>query len=119
MKAQVVAGVTAANLGVYSYQNMNFSLCRILLPVMNGTIPANTTFPPATEDQKWDFATITAYAAYVAQNLFQPSGVSGPTFTHPDPDSLAYAFPAVPAGILATSLPTLAAQAGTCRWTTC
>ena len=93
MKAQVAAGVTDANLGVYSYQNMNFSLCRILLPVMNGTIPANTTFPPATEDQDWDYATVTAYAAYVAQYLFQPAGVSGPTLTHPNPDALAYAFP--------------------------
>jgi hypothetical protein len=93
MKAQVAAGVTSANLGVYSYQNMNFSLCRILIPVMNGTIPANTTFPPATEDQDWDFATISAYADYVAQHLFQPAGVSGPTLTHPSPDALAYAFP--------------------------
>jgi hypothetical protein len=93
MKAQVGAGVTAANLGVYSYQNMNFSLCRILLPVMNGTIPANSVFPPPFEDQFWDYVTITAYANYVAQNLFQPAGVSGPTFTHPDPDALAYAFP--------------------------
>src|SRR4029077_12707043 len=93
MKAQVGAGVTDANLGVYSYQNMNFSLCRILLPVMNGTIPANTVFLPPFEDQFWDYVTITAYASYVAQNLFQPAGVSGPTFTHPDPDALAYAFP--------------------------
>jgi CubicO group peptidase (beta-lactamase class C family) len=93
MKAQVAAGVTNANLGQYSYQNMNFSLCRILLPVMNGTIPANTTFPPATEDQDWDYATITAYADYVAQHLFQPAGVSGPTLTHPNPDALAYNFP--------------------------
>ena len=93
MKAQVAAGVTDANLGQYSYQNMNFSLCRILLPVMNGTIPANTTFPPATEDQDWDYATITAYADYVAQYLFQPAGVSGPTLTHPSPDALAYNFP--------------------------
>jgi Bacterial tandem repeat domain 1/Beta-lactamase len=93
MKAQVAAGVTAANLGVYSYQNMNFSLCRILLPVMNGTVPANTTFPPATQDNDWDYVTLSAYAAYIRQNLFQPAGVSGPTFTHPDPDALAYAFP--------------------------
>jgi hypothetical protein len=93
MKGQVAAGVTAANLGQYSYQNMNFSLCRILLSVMNGTIPANTTFPPATEDQDWDYATVTAYAAYVAQYLLQPAGVIGPTFTHPSPDALAYAFP--------------------------
>ena len=81
------------SLGQYSYQNMNFGICRILLPVMNGTIPANTVFPPPFEDQFWDFATITAYADYVAQYLFQPAGVSGPTFTHPDPDALAYAFP--------------------------
>ncbi len=93
MKAQVAAGVTNANLGVYSYQNVNFGICRILLPVMNGTIPANTTFPPVSEDQDWDFATVTAYADYVAQHLFQPAGVSGPTLTHPDPDALAYNFP--------------------------
>lgn len=93
MKAQVEAGVTSANLGVYSYQNMNFSLCRILMSVMNGTVPANTTFPPPFEDQFWDYATITAYSNYVAQSLFQPAGVSGPTFTHPSPDALAYAFP--------------------------
>jgi hypothetical protein len=93
MKTLIAGGVTTANLGVYSYQNTNFGICRILLPVMNGTVPANTTFPPATEDQSWDFATITAYVAYVAQNLFQPAGVSGPTLTHPDPDALAYTFP--------------------------
>ena len=93
MKAQIAAGVTNANLGQYSYQNMNFSLCRILIPVMNGTIPANTTFPPATEDQDWDYVTTTAYADYVAQHLFQPAGVSGPTLTHPNPDALAYNFP--------------------------
>lgn len=93
MKSQVAGGVTDANLGVYSYQNMNFSLCRILLPVMNGVIPANTTFPAPLEDQFWDYATINAYASYVAQNLFQPAGVSGPTLTHPNPDALAYAFP--------------------------
>jgi CubicO group peptidase (beta-lactamase class C family) len=94
MKAQVGAGVTVSNLGQYSYQNMNFSLCRILLPVMNGTVPADTTFPPPFQDQFWDFATINAYAGYVAQYLFQPAGVAGPTFTHPDPDALAYGFPA-------------------------
>jgi hypothetical protein len=93
MKTQVAGGVMDADLGVYSYQNMNFSLCRILLPVMNGVIPANTTFPPWFEDQFWDYVTINAYANYVAQYLFQPGGVTGPTLTHPDPDALAYAFP--------------------------
>lgn len=94
MKSQVATGVTSANVGVYSYQNMNFSICRILIPVMTGTIPANTTFPPPFQDNVWDFITLSAYAAYVDQNLFKPAGVSGPTFTHPNPDALAYAFPA-------------------------
>jgi len=94
MKAQVAAGVTSANLGAYSYQNMNFGICRILLPVMNGTIAANTTFPPNVEDQTWDFATVSAYVDYVNQHLFQPASVSGPTLTHPNPDALAYEFPA-------------------------
>ena len=56
--------------------------------------PGEHHIPSATEDQIWDYATVTAYAAYVAQYLFQPAGVSGPTLTHPDPDALAYAFPA-------------------------
>jgi CubicO group peptidase (beta-lactamase class C family) len=93
MKAQIAGGVADADLGQYSYQNMNFSLCRILLPVMNGTVPSNTVFPPATVDQDWDYATITAYADYVAQYLFAPAGVVGPSFTHPAVDALAYAFP--------------------------
>jgi hypothetical protein len=93
MKSQVAIGVTSANLGVYSYQNMNFSICRILIPVMNGTILANTTFPPPFQDNIWDFITLSAYAAYAEEHLFKPAGISGPTFTHPDPDALAYAFP--------------------------
>jgi hypothetical protein len=93
MKALIAGGVTAANLGQYSYQNTNFGICRILLPVMNGTIPADTVFPPFIEDQIWDYVTVTAYAAYVAQSVFQPAGVAGPALTHPDTDALAYAFP--------------------------
>lgn len=61
---------------------------------MNGTIAAGTMFPPAIQDQAWDLATVNAYAADVAQHLFQPAGVSGPTLNHPNPDALAYEFPA-------------------------
>jgi hypothetical protein len=94
MKALIAGGVTTANHGVPSYQNTNFGICRILLPVMNGTVPAGTTFPGPLEDQMWDFATVTAYAAYCEQHLFQPAGVSGPSLNHPNPDALAYTFPA-------------------------
>ena len=93
MKGQVAAGVKSTDLGVYTYENMNFGLCRILIPVMNGNIQAGHSFPPATQDSDWDYATIQAYAAYVAANVFQPAGVSGPTLTHPAPDALAYTFP--------------------------
>jgi hypothetical protein len=95
MKALIAGGVTTADLGAYSYQNTNFGICRILLPVMNGTIPASTNFPAPLEDQSWDYATIAAYTDYCGQYLFQPAGVSGPTLTHPNPDALAYNFPPV------------------------
>jgi hypothetical protein len=93
MKSQVAAGVTMAAYGQYAYENMNFGLCRILIPVINGNIPAGYNFPPASQDSDWDYTTIQAYAAYVAQNIFAPSGVSGPTLDHPSPDALAYTFP--------------------------
>jgi photosystem II stability/assembly factor-like uncharacterized protein len=37
--------------------------------------------------------TLSEYAADVEQHLFNPAAVSGPTFTHRDPDALGYAFP--------------------------
>ncbi|HEX2657974.1 MAG TPA: serine hydrolase domain-containing protein, partial [Polyangia bacterium] len=92
MKALIERGVSAAEHGVPSYQNTNFSLCRILLPIMNRTIVASATFPSFIEDQLWDHVTISAYAAYVEQHIFRPAGVTGPTLTHPEPDALAYAF---------------------------
>ena len=94
MKSQVAAGVKTADLGVYTYENMNYGLCRILIPVINGNIAAGHTFP--NQDADWDYATIQAYAAYMTQNVFKPSGVSDATFTHPAPDALAYAFPPGP-----------------------
>ena len=93
MKALIAGGVVASNIGQYSYQNTNFGICRILLPVMNGVIAPGTVFPPPFEDSAWDFVTVNAYSAYIQQNLFQPAGVNGPTLTHPDPDALAYTFP--------------------------
>jgi CubicO group peptidase (beta-lactamase class C family) len=96
MKSHVEAGVNTADINQFSYQNMNYSLCRILIPIMNGTIPADTEFSSFFEDPFWDLATVTAYEQYVQENLFQPAGVSGPTTTHPAADALAYAFPSPP-----------------------
>ncbi len=93
MKALIAGGVLATDIDQYSYQNTNFAICRILLPVMENAIAKNATFPPAVEDQTWDLATVDAYAAYVSAHVFNPAGVAGPTLTHPDPDALAYTFP--------------------------
>jgi hypothetical protein len=71
---------------------MNFSLCRILLPVMNGTIPANTVFPRLS---RISFGTTPPSPPMLTTSLRISSNppVFCPTFTHPDPDALAYAFP--------------------------
>jgi beta-lactamase family protein len=39
MKEQIAAGTT--HLGQFSYQNMNFGLCRILLATINGNVPVD------------------------------------------------------------------------------
>jgi Beta-lactamase len=99
MKSQIAAGTT--HRGQYSYQNMNFGLCRILLATINGNIPVDWTLPtslswlfgPEFNDVFWDFITIRAYASYAARAVFAPADVTGPDFTHDAADALAYNFP--------------------------
>ncbi|MDQ1472981.1 MAG: hypothetical protein QOJ99_4461 [Bryobacterales bacterium] len=95
MKSHVAAGVTGV--GQYHYQNMNFALCRILIATINGNIAVGANFGipllPNINDVFWDFVTIQAYAKYCQDHLFAPSGVSGPSLDHPNPDALAYKFP--------------------------
>ena len=88
MKEQIAAGTT--HLGQFSYQNMNFGLCRILLATINGNVPVDWLllesqgglFFPELIDNAWDSSTIGAYASYVAREIFAPSEVTGPDFTH-------------------------------------
>jgi CubicO group peptidase (beta-lactamase class C family) len=99
MKAQIAAGTT--HRGQYSYQNMNFGLCRILLATINRNIPVSWTLPAwlswwfgsEFNDVFWDLITIRAYASYAARAVFAPAGVTGPDFTHDAADALAYNFP--------------------------
>ena len=93
MKEQVALGTF--NLGTYDYQNMNYGLCRILLATINDNVFVDWVFPgwQGSPDSLWDCSTIAAYASYVADEVFAPSGVSGPGFTHDAPDALAYNFP--------------------------
>ena len=115
MKSQIALGTM--NIGRYNYQNMNFGLCRILLATINGNIPVDWVVRPLLPDYRgsalqskdpaapespgpgeytdvfWDYITITAYASYVASQVFAPAGVTGPDFTHDATDALAYNFP--------------------------
>jgi CubicO group peptidase (beta-lactamase class C family) len=111
MKQQVAAGTT--HLGQYSYQNMNFSLCRILLATINGTIPVSFNFIiGGLNDALWDLITLNAYQQYVKANLFGPAGVSDPSFDHQAADALAYNFPVSGNGWNSGNLLTTAGAAG-------
>ena len=118
MKSQVAAGTT--RLGEYSYQNMNFGLCRILLATINGNIPVDWILPewlgwlfgPEFTDIFWDLITITAYASYVTGQVFAPAGVTGPDFTHDAADALAYDSPVTTNGWNSGDLTTMAGAAG-------
>ena len=67
MKDQIAAGTT--HLGQYSYLNMNYGLCRILLATINGNVPLTVLdgmarrAPPWWIDNPWDSSTISAYAS--------------------------------------------------------
>ncbi|MBV9607735.1 MAG: beta-lactamase family protein [Solirubrobacterales bacterium] len=115
MKGQIAAGTT--HLGQYWYQNMNFGLCRILLATIGGFIPVDFSLPPlfglnAFDDIVWDVITLGAYEAYVANHVFGPSGVSGPTLNHQPADALAYNFPVTGTGWNSGDLTTMAGGAG-------
>ncbi len=111
MKEQIAAGTT--HLGQYSYQNMNFGLCRILISTINGNIPVDWSFPlPSLDNSSWDSITLLAYQAYVKANVFSPSGVTGPTLSHEPVDALAYNFPVSGNGWNSGDLTTMAGGAG-------
>ncbi len=98
MKAQIEQGTL--NWGKHDYQNVNYGLCRVLLATVSGHVPPTTiVYPiassnrPTVNDDIWDAGTINVYVSYVAEEIFTPSGVHGPDFTHDPADALAYDFP--------------------------
>jgi CubicO group peptidase (beta-lactamase class C family) len=102
MEALVGAGVLTANVGVYQYENMNFSLCRILLATLLmttlkrvGGVKTYTfvnVWPPT--DAARDLLSIQSYQAYIKKRVL----ISGETdrFMSVPGDALAYAFPKPP-----------------------
>ena len=102
MAAVVNAGVSAANVGVYQYENMNFSLCRILLATLlmttlkrrHGRKTYRFVDLWPTTDAARDLLSIHSYHAYVRKRVL----ISRETdrFIHVAGDALAYAFPKPP-----------------------
>jgi CubicO group peptidase (beta-lactamase class C family) len=96
MKDKVADGVS--NVGsITNYENMNFGLCRILIPVINNKINKNAVFisDPVLNDQAWDAVTLYHYKNYMQAKIFTPAGVNNATF---EPlaggkNALAYPFP--------------------------
>ncbi len=78
MKSVVEAGV--CSIRWYDYENMNFGLCRILIPIIVGDIDRNMIFIPPHHDQVWDYATIEYYKKYMQSNVFGPAGVPSADF---------------------------------------
>lgn len=107
MKSKVAAGV--AGTGMYDYENMNFGLCRILIPfVLYGDFLNSFSFT----DEVWDFITITAYTEFMQNKVFTPAGVTGATLGHPANGALAYVYPAASPGWNSGDLSTVSGGAG-------
>jgi len=97
LEAQVAAGVSS--IGTYAYANSNYSLCRILLAVINGNIAVGAQYPsdPALNDPFWDLVTIKSYRHYAHRHIFEPSAAHA-HFDHLPGDALGYPFPPVGGG---------------------
>jgi CubicO group peptidase (beta-lactamase class C family) len=93
MKQRVAAGVSAV--GSYDYENMNFGLCRILIPIVTGSISKSATFidNAALNDSAWDAVTLYHFTNYMQANVFGPAGVSDVSYAPSGTSALAYAFP--------------------------
>jgi CubicO group peptidase (beta-lactamase class C family) len=96
MREVIENGVT--DIWTYVYANMNFSLCRILLAVLNGNIAVDFDFAPNTMQHRgtvWDSVTTEAYLQFVEANIFGPSGSNG-HIIHQFGDAIAYDYPSAP-----------------------
>jgi CubicO group peptidase (beta-lactamase class C family) len=93
MKQRVANGVPAV--GGYDYENMNFGLMRILIPIINGDVPKTASFvsDAALNDQAWDAVTLYHFKSYMQAKVFSPAGVSNVGFSPAAPNALAYKFP--------------------------
>jgi D-alanyl-D-alanine carboxypeptidase len=90
LKDLIEAGINLSD-KVYDYENTNFALFRIMIPIMNGDVSKNLT-----DETELDNQTSEAYFNYLRDNLFTPIGIPAgavslkPKATNP---TLYYNFP--------------------------
>jgi len=99
---------TETGIGVEAYQNMNFGLMRILLPIINKSIDKNAAIP----DSQWDEETVKHYESYMRRVVFEPAGVTGARLARTTDTALAYDFPNTMDGDDTGKLTCLAGGAG-------
>jgi CubicO group peptidase (beta-lactamase class C family) len=96
MKQKVADGVS--NPGSYDYENMNFGLCRILMPIIQGKIKKDAKFIDNADlnDKAWDAVTLLHYHDYMNDEVFGPAGVNNASFMPlaNGKNAYAYKFPA-------------------------
>ena len=102
LKAQIVRGaLQGVPLGDATYQNVNFGLFRILIPVLTGAIKVSLTAPSGLEDDHdrlWDALAIQGYHDYVQQHVFAPAQISGAATASVPGNAMAYQWPMPGAG---------------------
>jgi CubicO group peptidase (beta-lactamase class C family) len=87
MKSEVAQSVPANASG--KYENVNFSILRVLGAVMDGTIGKNADFGPLN-DAAWDIVTTDWLLSRAQSKLFTPSGVSNVSAVPAGKNAFAY-----------------------------
>ncbi|WP_243074329.1 serine hydrolase domain-containing protein [Microbacterium sp. SS28] len=102
LKGQVARGaLLGVPLGDATYQNVNFGLFRILIPVVTGAIKVSLLAPSGLEDDHdrlWSALSVQGYHDYVQQNVFAPVQITGAATTSDPGNALAYQWPMPGAG---------------------
>jgi len=102
LKGQVARGALfGVPLGDATYQNVNFGLFRILIPVVTGAIKPSLLAPSGKEedhDRLWSALAVQSYHDYVQQHVFGPVPVSDAATASVPGNALAYQWPMPAAG---------------------
>jgi CubicO group peptidase (beta-lactamase class C family) len=116
MKTYIAAGVSNVGQGS-GYENLNYSLMRVMIAIINGDMDKNATYAPtpALNDVIWDGLSIAFYRQYMQDNVFTPSGVANASFAPPaSGNALAYPFPSV--GVNGWNSGNLQSVSGAAAW---